>query len=133
MLLGEKISGAADFSFQYFTNGGYIGCECSKCSTKLELFIEIYKTGKLVEEITNDFNEDILTEIIKRKIVNIRVDADKWNLRLSKYVLWNMDALYSIIKCETCKTKFIAIFGMDELQPGREQVQYKGIWELKNI
>ena len=133
MLLGEKISGEADFSFQYFTNGGFIGCDCSKCSAKLPLYLEIYKSGKLVEEITSDFNEDILTELIQRKAINIRDDTDKWSLRLSKYVLWNMDALYCILRCETCRTQYLAIFGMDEIQPGREQVQYKGIWELKKI
>lgn len=132
MVLGKKISGEANFSFQYFINGSFIGCDCLKCSSKLALYIEIYKSGKLVEHIYNDFTEDILTELIERKAINVRNDKNKWNLGLSKYILWNMDALYSLIECETCKTKFIAIFGMGELQPGREQVQYKGIWELKN-
>lgn len=132
MKLGKIISGDANFSFQYFINGGYIGSTCSVCETKIALYIEIYKTGKLVEQITDDLDENILAELIENKIVNLRNDKTKRHLRLSKYILWNMDALYFIITCETCKTEFLSIFGMDEIQPGREQVQFKGIWQFIN-
>ena len=133
MLLGKNISGPAEFSFEYFNNNGFIGCKCSKCSEKIILDIDISKSGKLLEQITNELDETILNQLIKKKIINIKKDTNQADLRLSKYTLWHVDALYLTLVCKSCNSKFLAIFGMGEVQPGREQVQFKGIWELKAI
>lgn len=60
------------------------------------------------------------------------MDANQGRLGLSKYILWHVDALYCIILCKTCSSKFLAIFGIGEIQPGREEVQFKGIWQIFN-
>lgn len=133
MSLGKRLTGSADFSFEYFINGGNICYDCNTCSSKVYFHIEIYKTGELVEQVTNDLDDTILYELISKNIVAIRNNKNKWNLGLSKYILRNMDALYSIIRCDTCNAKYMAIFGMGEIQPSREEVQFKGIWELKMI
>ena len=133
MLLGKNISGSANFSYEYFINKGFIGCKCSQCSEKIILDIDISNSGKPVEQIAKDLNERVLNRLIEKKIINLKKGFEHRCLRLNKYVLWYIDAFYSIIICKTCNSKFIAIFGIGEVQPGRDQVQFKGIWELKII
>jgi hypothetical protein len=130
MKLGKMITGNANFSFDYFQNGGQISFDCIKCLSKIILNIEIYKSGKLVEQISDDFESSVLVELIKNKIVNLKNNENSWHLNLSKYILWNMNALYSISVCKKCKSTYISIFGMGELQPGREEVQFKGVWQI---
>jgi len=132
MKLGKQISGTAEFSFEYFLSNGFIGCNCSKCSEKIIFNIEINKSGKPVEQITAELNKTILNQLIENKIINLKKDVIK-GFGLSKYSLWYVDALYSILICKSCNSKFLAIFGMGEIQPTREQVQFKGIWELEAI
>lgn len=132
MKLGRVIAGNANFSFDFFQNGGHIAFDCIECSKKNILNIDIYKTGKLVEQIVGDFEESILYELIEKKIVNLKNDKNSWDLNLRKYILWNVNALYSIAQCKTCKAEYVSIFGMGELQPGREEVQFKGIWQILN-
>lgn len=132
MTLGKMIAGNASFSFNYFQKGGQIAFNCIKCASTMTLQIEIYTSGKLIEQIADDFEESILLELIEKKIVNLKNDKNSWHSSLRKYILWNMNALYSTTECKKCKTRYIVVFGMGELQPGREEVQFKGIWEILN-
>ncbi len=133
MQLGKNISASTDFSFEYFIKDGFIGCYCSKCSANILLDIEMFNLGKPVEKITNELDEIILNQLIKNKTINLKKDFTLGDLEVNKYILRHIDALYSVIICKSCSVKFIAIFGMGEIQPGREHVQFKGIWELKVI
>lgn len=130
MLSDKNLAGYATFSFDYFLNGGFISAICPNCNSEIKLQIEIYKSGKLVEELTKQFSADLIDQLVERKIVNLKDETLRFHERLTKYILWNMDARYEIISCKGCETPFISIFGMDELQPGREEVQFKGIWKL---
>ncbi|WP_323789326.1 hypothetical protein [Psychroserpens sp.] len=132
MKLGNQILGPADFSFDYFINNGFIGCSCSKCAEKLIITIQLHNSGKPVDQIIDEFDETILNQLIEHKIVNLNRDGKQGDLGFSKYILWHLDALYSIITCKSCSFNFLAIFGIGEIQPGRDQVQFKGIWELKD-
>lgn len=132
MKLGKKITGNATFSFDYFKNDGFIGCKCQKCLSIINIPIEIYKSGTLVEHSSDDFKHHILPELIEQKIINLKNNKNSCHTNLSNYILWNMNALYLVILCETCNEKYISIFGMGELQPGREEVQFKGLWQILN-
>lgn len=130
MKLGKLLSGSADFSFDYFVNGGFVGCTCAYCSKDLRISIENYNSGKAVEHIVDDLGKYILGELIERKIVKEN-NNDKLRSSASKYMFRSMDALFIIVECEDCKTQYLSIFGMGETQPGREQIKYNGIWEVK--
>jgi len=131
MKLDQKIIGAASFTFEYFTKGGYIGCTCPNCSSSIKLNIEIYKSGHLIEMLDQESNSELISELIDKKIINLKHESNKWNSGLKKYILWNMNARYELFQCITCDDQFISVFGMGELQPGREEVQFKGIWKVK--
>ncbi|MGV3613077.1 MAG: hypothetical protein ACO1N0_19100 [Fluviicola sp.] len=130
MISEKNLAGSADFTFDYFGNGGFIGCICPDCKSEVKLQIEIYKSGKLVEHLKELFNQSLIDELLERKIIHLKDEKISHHNRLEKYILWNMDALYELISCIGCENAFISIFGMDELQPGREEVQFKGIWKL---
>ena len=89
MVLGKNVSGPADFSFDYFTNNGFIGCKCSQCFEKIIFNIDISKSGKPVEQIPVELNGTILNQLIENKIINLKKDVIK-GLGLSKYSLWHL-------------------------------------------
>lgn len=124
ILSNQNLAGYATFSFDYFLNGGIISCACPDCGSEVKLPLKIYHSGKLVEELTGVYSQQLIDELVEKRIVNIE------DSNLHKYILWNMDARYEIIPCKGCSNAFLSIFGMAELQPGREEVQFKGIWKL---
>ena len=126
MKLGKRIIGAADFTFDYFVEGGFIGYSCPTCSAKQEFPLKMYDSGQLVETL----EADLVNELLEKGIIHVNNKTQEWNACLSNYVLWNVDALFEFIDCLDCGHRSMAIFGMAELQPGREQVQFKGIWSL---
>lgn len=130
MLSEKNLAGYATFSYNYFLNGGFISCTCKDCSSEVKLPIQIYRSGKLVETLEDHYGIDLLHELVERKIVNLKDETTRFHSNLSKYILWNMDARYEIISCTGCQNVFLALFGMAELQPGKEEVQFKGIWKL---
>ena len=127
MVIDKQIVGSADVSFDYFLKGDSLAWKCSNCSNKNELKLRIYQSGQLVEKL----NQLLIEELIKKNIVNIRDENINIDSHLSKYVLWRMNAMFEVTKCENCSQEVISIFGMDEIQPGREYVQFKGMWSLK--
>ena len=132
MILGKRILGGAIFSFDYFSNGGFIGFACIECKKDIKIEIVIYKSGILLEQLDSkpEF-KSVLDRLSKLKIVS-PYDKEKhkiWSVN-SKYVLWGMDARYDIVNCNNCQKKHITIYGMAEIQPGREELQYKGLFEL---
>lgn len=130
-MLANNLAGYATFSFDYFLNGGFIACSCPDCKSEIKLPIKIYHSGKLLKQLENESGMLLIDELVEKKIVNLKDETSRLFSRLEKYVLWNMDARYELISCAGCENRFISIFGMDELQPGREEVQFKGIWKLE--
>lgn len=130
MIADNNLAGYATFTFDYFLNGGFVGCTCSDCKSEVRLQIQIYHSGTLLEKLANQYSMPLIDELVERNIVHIKDETSRVHAGLEKYILWNMDARYEIISCAGCANKFIAIFGMAELQPGREEVQFKGIWKL---
>lgn len=131
MISDKNLAGYATFTYNYFINGGFIGSSCPDCESEIKLPIRIYDSGKLIDSLEEE--EDgmpLIDQLLERKIVSIKDETSRFESRLSKYILWNMDARYEILSCTGCSSKFLTVFGMDELQPGREEVQFKGIWKL---
>ena len=130
MLSGKNLAGYATFSYDYFLNGGFISCTCKDCNSDVNLSIQVYHSGKLVETLEDRYGIHLLQELLESNIVNLKDETNGFHYNLNKYILWNMDARYEIISCAGCQNTFLAIFGMAELQPGREEVQFKGVWKL---
>lgn len=130
MISEQNLSGYATFSFDYFSNGGFIGATCPDCKSEIKLPLQIYHSGILVEQLEETYGQSLVDELVERNIVNLKDESSRFHSRFGKYVLWNMDARYEILSCPGCTNEFLTIFGMDELQPGREEVQFKGIWKL---
>lgn len=128
MTIDKQIVGSADFSFDYFLKGGFIGWKCPKCGHENELKLKIYQSGQLIEKL----DRQLIDQLVENKIVNIRDESINIDSHLRKYILWRMNAMFEIIKCKSCSQEVIAIFGMAEIQPGREFVQFKGMWSLKS-
>ena len=133
MISEQNLSGYATFSFHYFSHGGFIGCKCPDCKSEIKLLLQIYRSGKPVEQLEEAYGSSLIDELVERNIVNLKDENSRVHARFGKYILWNMDALYEILSCSGCTNEFLTIFGMDELQPGREEVQFKGIWKLTQI
>jgi len=130
MLSTQNLAGSATFSYDYFLNGGIISCSCPDCKTAVKLPVHIYQSGKLVEELKDLYSSQLIDELLERRIVNLKDENSQVHSNLQKYILWNMDAQYELISCTGCSNTFLAIFGMAEIQPGREEVQFKGIWKI---
>ncbi|WP_343635046.1 hypothetical protein [Fluviicola sp.] len=130
MLSNQNLAGYATFSFDYFLNGGIISCTCPDCGSDIRLPIRIYQSGKLVEGLADVYGPQLIDELVEKRIVNIKDETSSVHSNLRKYILWNMDARYELISCKGCNNLFLSVFGMAELQPGREEVQFKGIWKI---
>jgi ribosomal protein S27E len=128
MKIEKQIIGSADFSFEYFLKGGFIGWTCPHCSHENDLRLKIYQSGQLIEKL----DQELIDDLIEHKIVNIKDENINIDSHLRKYVLWRMNAMNEKIKCVNCSQEMISIFGMAEIQPGREYIQFKGIWSLKS-
>ena len=128
MKIEKQILGSADFSFDYFLKGGFIGWTCPHCSYENKLRLKIYQSGQLVEAL----DQELIDELVASKIVSIKDESSSIDSHLRKYVLWRMNAMYEKIRCDNCSQEMISIFGMAEIQPGREYIQFKGVWHLKN-
>ena len=130
MQLGKRIMGGADLTFEFFSNGGFIGFKCSNCQTELKVDIQIYRSGILLDELDSiDGYQTVIEQLLKLRVVNLHQNNQFSNAQ-TKYELWNMDALYDTIECHSCAKKHFTVYGMAELQPGREEVQFKGVFEL---
>ncbi len=128
MRINRQIVGSADFSFQHFLKGGFIGYNCPGCSSENKFSIKIYQSGIPIENL----EPELIDDLVSNNIVNLNSESSKRHTHLSKYVLWRMDAKYEELKCDNCSVKMIAVFGMAEIQPSREYVQFKGIWSLES-
>lgn len=132
MLSNTNLAGYATFSFDYFLNGGFIACTCPDCKSEINLPIQIYHSGTLLEKLADQYSMHLIDELVERNIVHLKDEDSRVHYGLEKYILWNMDARYEVIPCKACSSEFLAVFGMAELQPGREEVQFKGIWKLNS-
>ncbi len=130
MLSSQNLAGHATFSYDYFLNGGFIGCSCPDCHTELRIPIAIYRSGKLVAQLEELFGKTLLDELIERRIVNLKDETNRLQSHLEKYTLWQVNAQYELVSCTLCNNRFLAIFGMAEIQPGREEVQLEGVWKF---
>ncbi len=126
MPLSTKVIGCATFTYDYFLKGGFIGCSCPNCSAKIEYAIKIFDSGKLVEKLS----DRLIIDLLKKRVINEKDESLSWHSHLRQYILFGMNALYEFIHCPGYDERFLTIFGMAEIQPGREEVQFKGIWRL---
>ena len=126
MQLGKQIIGPNNFSFDYFLDGGVIDCTCLECGSKITLPIKIYQSGHSVELL----EKELIQDLVNGKVINLNDEPHQ--AHWGKYVLWKVGAAYEFIHCPGCHRQLIAIFGMGELQPGLDQVQFKGIWYVEH-
>lgn len=120
MHLGNSILGKANFSFDFFSKSGFIGFCCSNCKTTITMDFNFFTNGTCFNDVKNE-SEESIKFLLKNNL--IRSDNESFKI-------FNLDAEYAIVKCKNCGQKNIAVFGIGELQPGREEIILKGIWEL---
>lgn len=128
--LGKKIMSWATLPMDFFNEENAFVFRCKNCNYRIQLSIPYY-SGGLVEHLEKEEGFLDIQKLLEQKIINLRDEVKQLNY--SKYVLWNMNAHYLKINCSICSDSYITIFGMAELQPGREEIQFKGVWSLDKI
>lgn len=102
---------------------------CVKCQAKNEFEIEFYKSGLPLELLykTNKFISK--EQLIAHTIARLPLKGQDY---LGELTLWQVSAHFLFKQCVSCDSNYILVFGMGEIQPGRESLQISGIWEIKN-
>ncbi len=130
--LGKRVLDETDESWaSHSANGQQVAYTCSHCHCKNKVYLGLYQTGYLVDQLFRTNTFITRAELIKNEAVRINSASD--SKYLGELSLWRVPALYEQAACECCGQPFIVFFGYGEIQPGREVVQISGIWEVKPI
>ena len=102
--------------------------ECGQCKTPLAIELRPFHGGFALTDLCQKYDfisEDELLDkgVAKRKT---KPNTDRARLELDR----GLPAIYGVISCEFCSKDFLLVFGFGEVQPGRDQCQVSGIWEI---
>lgn len=121
MHLGNSILGKANFSFDFFSKSGFIGFCCSNCKTIIKMDFNFFTNGICFNDAKKE-SEECVDFLLKNNLIARDVE---------RFKILNLNAEYAFANCKNCNQENIAVFGIGELQPGREEIILKGIWEIK--
>ena len=127
--LGKQVFNEKAYSFEEFQKiGQKVAYRCSKCHAQNKVKLAIYQAGQPIESL---FEPDLVIEksdLLEKKAV--RKNDFKGKQNLGELSLWFVAARFATSDCTNCEKRYIVVFGMGEIQMGREEVQISGIWEL---
>jgi hypothetical protein len=101
---------------------------CNKCKTQNDFKIEFFKSGQPLEQLFKTNGLISKEKLIENKIARLPLKGQN---HLGELTLWQVPANFLYKKCDNCDSKYIIVFGMGEIQPGRDSFQISGIWEIK--
>lgn len=131
-ILGKQVFNKREFSFKAFEDiGQKIGFKCLECSHKNTVLLPIYRAGRPINRLFSPVLPVAKRELIKNGAV--RKALSKNNKNEEELMVGLTSARFESVFCQNCQKSYIAIFGMDEVQMGREIVEISGIWELVSL
>ncbi|MEL7354696.1 MAG: hypothetical protein AAFN38_25040 [Cyanobacteria bacterium J06560_5] len=130
--LGERVLGEREFSYAAFENiGQKIEFKCSECSCKNIVLLLIYRAGKPISRLLCPAGPIAKSELINNRAIREKISKSKKNE--GELMVGFTSARFEMVPCHNCQKSYITIFGMDEVQMGREIVEISGIWELVSL
>jgi hypothetical protein len=105
--------------------------KCIKCFSLIHFLYNYYTTkGYFLSEI---IKEQLITqEELLKNASNIK--KEEYAGADTEFFLFGRKiALYNLIECEMCKSGYLIVFGEGEVQPGRDQFEIAGVWNIKTL